>query len=362
MTTIYTSPVAMILRNTSEYVSMRVLDSAGAAIDATDIVLSVMDINECVLRRDGYPGPFTLTGTVSVAAGGTAVTGVGTRFTEELTAGDTVTIATEAHVLSSTASISDTVCTLATPHVAGASAVSATRPTRIVKVTGATGQYYLHYGDLAAPSNIPEQTETSTLGDVLFHWNVLGAAATERAHAIQVVQVVSAAVMRLVTYFRAQIDKAVKIVSVDPDDFCPLGYTDSDLLAYLLGGLNIINSHQPYPTWCQLETFPECFWQLLFDSAMVVGINAQSLFAIDSDVESYNDQGNSFVINHFPKLQQFTQALVTRLDTLIPKMKWHFVEAGVLHLEMGSSYRLNTVLSASPYGSTFRNIFTSGLS
>jgi len=362
MTTVNARPIEMILKGTAEHVDILVADIDGNLIDATEVGLTVMNASEAIEHRDTYPGPYQLLGTVTVAAGGTLVTGVGTKFTEDISYGDQLTIGAETHTVApvTTFRATDTQLQLATPHVAGASGATATRPTRIVKVANATGQYYINYGDPAANTNLPTQTETTTLGDRLFQWGVLGVVGSERVNTIQIAKVVSPTVVRMITYFRLQIDKAIKATSVDPSAFCPLGYTESDLLAYLVGGLGIINAYQPYPTWCRIETFPECFWQTLFDSALVVGINAQTLFAIDTDIENWSDQGNAFVLNHHPKLSAFSSVMSQRLDKLIPQMKLHFVNSGVLHTEMGSNWRLQQIVSMAPTGALFRNMFSSG--
>ena len=360
MTIVNAKPIEMILRNTAEHIDILVTDADGDLIDATDINLIVLRSDESVQRRDSYPGPYALTGTLTVGAGGTVITGTGTRFTEELDPGDSITFGGETHTVATTLTVTSTNFAITTPHVAGATAATGTRPTRIVKPTATIGQYYLYYGDPAAPINSVAQSETAILGDRLFHWDVLGAVGSERVHVIQIAKVVSATVIRMLSYFRVQIDKALKLTSVDPSEFCPLGYTDSDLVAYLVGGLGIINAYQPYPIWCQIETFPECFWQTLFDAALVVGVNAQTLFAIDTDIENWSDQGNAFVINHHPKLAAFSTTMSQRLDKIIPMMKLHFVATGSVHTEIRSNWRLQQIIGMAPYGALFRNMFMRG--
>lgn len=151
----------------------------------------------------------------------------------------------------------------------------------------ATGVYYITFGDSKAPANLPAQTEVLHPCKYLFAWSVMGAAGTEEIQRVQTVEIISAFITDRVRAFRGQIDKGIKAVSVDPTDFCPLGYTDGMLLEYLRGGLTLINSYQPYPTFCSLEQFPDTFLQNLFDAALIVGVNAQTLFAIDSDVEQW---------------------------------------------------------------------------
>jgi len=231
--------------------------------------------------------------------------------------------------------------------------------TRIVRE--GVGCYYILWGDPNAPANTPTNTETTQCRQLLFVWCITGADGTPPTNVVQLIKVSSARAFALLPQFRLQLDKAVKAVNADPQNFCPLGYTESDLMAYLEGGLQLINAYQPYPTFCTLDAFPASkFGQTLFDAAMIVGVNAQTLFAIDSDIENWSDQGNSFVINHQPKLAAFSQALAQRLDTLIPKMKLHFVNSGSIHTEVGPNWRLNVLLNSAPDGALFRNNFIAG--
>lgn len=228
--------------------------------------------------------------------------------------------------------------------------------TRIVKT--AVGVYYLLWGDPTAPANIPTQTESATHQKYLFVWSIVNVLGGEEEQIVQTLEVIPAGLMEMIREFRDQIDKMVKRVDVSAESFCPLGYTDGMLLEYLRGGMTLINAYQPYPTWCSLEQFPLCFQQTLFDAALVVGVNAQALFAVDADLENYSDQGNALVINHQPKLMQFTTNMTQRLDKIIPMMKLHFVRSGSVKTEVGANFRLATLVQMSPNGATFRNVFT----
>jgi hypothetical protein len=223
-----------------------------------------------------------------------------------------------------------------------------------------TGVYYFKWGDPSAAVNTPDQCETANLGRALFVWSVVGPAGTEEVQRVQTVENVSAPILDMVGSFRNQVDKTRKPIDIDPTTFCPLGYTDGWLLEYLRGGMQMINAYQPYPTWCTLETFPSCFLQTLYDAGMIVAINAQTLFAIDSDVEQWSDQGNAFVINHYPKLTAFNQALAQRLDKIIPQMKLHFVDSGSVKVESGPNFRINALVQMTPQGAIFRNVLMRG--
>jgi hypothetical protein len=181
---------------------------------------------------------------------------------------------------------------------------------------------------------------------------------------VQVVKIVTAKTLSLVPYFRKLIDKTVKPVDDDPEDPCFLGYTTADLVQFLEGGLQTINTYQPYPCWGSLDQFMSTggskYAQTLYEAALIVGMISQQIFAIDTDIPNYSDQGNSFVITHQQQLANVLNQISQRLDKLIPAMKLHFVDYGMLHIEAGPNYRLAQLLSAAPYGAVFRNIFFAG--
>ena len=219
-----------------------------------------------------------------------------------------------------------------------------------------TGRYYFPYG-----SGVPATNLASTLGDYLFRWKVAPVAGEEVQDIIQVARVISAMTMALLPDFRLLIDKAVKTIDEDPDDPFYLGYTDAQLISYLYGGLSIINAYQPYPLWDSVEAFPLAYFkQVLLDSALVVGAQSQELFAVDTDIDQWSDQGNVFTIQHQPKLAAFIQRMEQKLDRVIPHMKRHAVASGSIRVEFGPNYRLAQLVAAAPTGALFRNIWTAG--
>lgn len=226
--------------------------------------------------------------------------------------------------------------------------------TRIVR--DGLGRYFYPYG-----SGDPSTNVTSTLGDYLFRWRVAASASSEVADVIQVARVVSAMTLALLPDFRLLIDKSAKLVDESPDDPVYLGYTDAQLISYLIGGLSTINAYQPYPMWASLDTFPtQYFRQILFDAGLLVGVMSQELFSIDSDIDQWSDQGNVFTISHQPKLAAFLNGLAARLDKSVPAMKKHSVSSGSIHIEIGPSYRLAQLVAAAPSGALFRNVFFQG--
>ena len=231
---------------------------------------------------------------------------------------------------------------------------------RIFKIAGAVGQYYVLWGDPAASTNIPTLTETANAEDILFRWRVQVGAGNEAVYQIQVVRVVTARMLAMLPGFRLRIDKTAKVVSEDPTDPCFLGYTDSMLMEFLLGGLSHINAYQPYPLWCTLDEFPGVHLELLYESALYVGVSSQELFAIDTDIESWNDQGNSFVVNHAAKLEAFKASLLQHLNDLGPSMKRHSVAIGTARSQINGSYRFWSVVTGAQVGTAFRGIAFGG--
>jgi len=228
--------------------------------------------------------------------------------------------------------------------------------THIVHGGEGTGRYYYPYGDGTPAANV-----TNSLGDYLFRWKVASAPGVEPEDVIQIARVVSATTLALLPDFRLLIDKAVKMVDEDPDDPCYLGYTDAQLVSYLEGGLSTINAYQPYPMWSSIEQFPVAYFkQVLLESALVVGLMSQELFAVDTDIDQWSDQGNTFTIAHQPKLAAFAQRLEAKLDRIIPAMKKHAVSSGSVKVEFGPNYRLSHLVAAAPNGALFRNVWLAG--
>lgn len=225
-----------------------------------------------------------------------------------------------------------------------------------------TGRYYFTLGDTPIVPPATTNPETGTRRDLVGVWHVVGPTGSEADDVVQTVKIVSARTMRLVSYFQRFIDKALKYVDPkDPLNPCNVGYTDADLIVCLEGGLQTINAYQPYPMWCSLDDFPDIHRQTLIEAGLVAGVIMQQIFSIDTDVPNWSDQGNAFVILHQAPLANLMNQLSQRLDAMITKMKLHYVKSGALHVEMGPNYRLQTLISAAPYGASFRNIAFVGM-
>lgn len=187
-----------------------------------------------------------------------------------------------------------------------------------------------------------------------------GIDASEEVLVCKNVKIINHRMCSLIQKLRLIIDKAIKYVSSGPDDNCYLGYTEGQLTTYLEDGLQIINSYQPSVCFT-VDNFPyNCYEFILVEASLIAGVMSQQLFAVDTDIPSWNDQGNAFVIQHQPQLAAFLNTLIARLDKLIPMFKLNFVSSGSLHVQAGPNYRLAQLFNAAPSGSLFRNIYFRG--
>lgn len=187
-----------------------------------------------------------------------------------------------------------------------------------------------------------------------------GVDASEELLICQNVKIISHRICALLQKLRLQIDKAIKFVQNDPDDPCFLGYTDGQLVTYIEQGLQIINAYQPSGSFT-IDNYPYTTYEFtLTEASLLAGVMSQELFAIDTDVPNWSDQGNTFVIQHQPQLAQYLTWLSQRLDKIIPMLKLNFVSSGSLHIEAGPNFRLAQLIDAAPSGSLFRNVFFKG--
>ena len=227
----------------------------------------------------------------------------------------------------------------------------------IVKPPGTVGYYYYRFGDTS-----PSQTRllTQTIGAYIIQWYIQASDSYTPNIVLQNVTVYGFQAAQNVPYLRLYIDKARKIV--DPANNVFLGYTDAQCLMYMQEGISMINAYQPETAiGFNTETFPyDTFRHVVNEAAMVAAIMSQQMFAIDTDLPNYSDQGITFVISHQPQLAAYLNMLTARLDREIQAMKLQFVSTGSIHMVQGPNYRLATLMSAAPVGSLFRNVYFVG--
>jgi hypothetical protein len=153
---------------------------------------------------------------------------------------------------------------------------------------------------------------------------------------------------------RFLLDKTVKPTL--PEEYCFLGYVDSQLVMCLELGLSMINSYQPYPTFANLDSFPiAAFDYILLKAALYAGVTSQLLFSIDTDVPSYSDQGHSFVLQHATPLASYLNSIKADLDKEIPNFKKHYLNNGTVGIEIGMNAAYYSLVASAPSGSIFRN-------
>lgn len=222
------------------------------------------------------------------------------------------------------------------------------------------GFYYFPFGQITPPPGTTN-VENGATGVFYFNWSVQPFATTtptaEPINVVQTVIVITPKTSALLQQFRQQVDKSGKMIIQDPVNPLYLGYTEAQLLSYLAGGLSQINEMQPGVTWDRIDNFPDIHGQLLIDSAMIVAIRSQELFAIDTDIPNYSDSSNVFVIQHQPQLSAFLAALWQHFEIRVHQMKLQYVMTGSLYLQAGPSFRLATLMNAAPSGALFRNLF-----
>lgn len=212
-----------------------------------------------------------------------------------------------------------------------------------------TGKYYLTLGDVAA--------ETSTTGSYIANWTVRLDSVSEEMTSTQVLEIVSSRVLSLLPRLKMQIDRSWKVV--DLDSGCFLGTTTAMLVLFLRSGLEMINSYQPYPLFYNLDAFPIGHYaEILIKAATYIAIESQMLFALDTDTQSYSANGHSFQLMHQAPLAAYLAQLRTELDSRIPPFKRLFVNSGTCKTVVRPDYTWASLLSAAPYGSTFRGMYT----
>lgn len=228
-------------------------------------------------------------------------------------------------------------------------------------ITAAAGTF-----TLVAPTTITHSNEiniqganplTDGLCELLLDWQIETTQGGSYTNSIDKVKVISARSTSFLPEFKLLIDKSRKLIA--PSSDCYLGYSDAQLLSYLEGGLGTVNAYQPSLTFT-FENFPFAYKQVLLDAGLITGVMSQQLYAIDTDIPNYNDQGTSFVIVHQPQLAAFLNQITQRLDRIIPMMKLQLIQPGSLHVQMGPDFRLRQLVEAAPSGSLFRNVFFKG--
>jgi len=210
----------------------------------------------------------------------------------------------------------------------------------------ATGKYYVNLGT--------ETGETDTAGTYLANWHLRQNISTENIYATQVLEIVSPRTLSLLPKIRFLVDKVVKPNL--PSEMCFLGYTDGQLIIGLQLGLHFLNEYQPYPCWASIDDYDITkYSHVLIKAAMYQILTSQGIFAIDTDVPSFSDQGHSFVLVHFAGLMQVSNQIKAELDRIVPDMKRHHVRSGSLGLQLRMNTAAHQLYMSMPSGAIWRN-------
>lgn len=168
----------------------------------------------------------------------------------------------------------------------------------------------------------------------------------------------SAAAFAMLPILRGQIDKAGKAVQAELG--VTLGYTDSQLMLYLEGGVQLLNVYGQDQYTYTVDNFPATdYLQLLVFAALYVGLTAQAIYAVDSDVD-FSDSGYSMRLDKFPKLTQKLNMITQQIEKLVRPFKESHIRTGSIRTEIGPNYRLRQVLTSAPAGAIFRNVMMAG--
>lgn len=188
----------------------------------------------------------------------------------------------------------------------------------------------------------------------IMKWLWQDSAGAEQQFAMSTFNTLTTAIYSQFPRLRNQIDKAFKVMGC-----ARVGYTDANLMYYLQGGLDEINAFPPV-TGFSLASFPAVYGQLLINSATIVALISQSLFAVDTDTLSFSDQGFSFTSDHFARLQSMYSSLLAQTKEQLKILKFEYSGIAGVVLQIVPSYPFNVVLKTSPRGALFRNLFASG--
>jgi len=199
--------------------------------------------------------------------------------------------------------------------------------------------------------------KTMVAGDNLFLWQVTAARGLGSTSVLQVVKIASPRAFSILPYFRLELDKALKQVG---QDLARTGYTDAQLMGYLMLAVTEINAFQPI-TNLTLDSFPiRDFMMILIWTALIIALISQGLFAIDTDI-NYSDRGASFNMEHSGKISGYVNMISSRLQSMLQGFKLQYAGVGTVKIELGPSFRLASILNASPSGTLFRGLFSGGV-
>ena len=185
----------------------------------------------------------------------------------------------------------------------------------------------------------------------VFKWTYQKNVAAETVFAVSYLFVITTNIYSWFPRLRIQLDKSMKV-----QDRSFIGFLDSQLLYFLQGGLDNINMFPPM-TSMFLEQWPQAFGQLLIDAATVVGLYSQKLFSVDTDVQTFSDQGFSYTVDHFSRLNTVLTELLTNVNATLTRFKWEYSGGPSVIVQSVPYFPMGILLSTAAPGSLFRNLF-----
>jgi len=187
--------------------------------------------------------------------------------------------------------------------------------------------------------------------DYMLYWTVFIGTGYTNIDVFQYAKVAKPRALMLLPNLRNQLDKSMKNVHEIH------GWADDQLYLLLEGGVQEICKANPRVNYT-LANYPiEEWWQLLIDSATLLGLISQGIFSIDSDLH-YTDQGISFSVEHAGQINTYLGFLVTRFNESIQKFGLrHYAKPKLLMQLPRRIYGYQALVSAAPYGVSFPRIF-----
>ena len=190
-----------------------------------------------------------------------------------------------------------------------------------------------------------------TLFDYMLYWQVYIGKGYSTLEVFQYAKVAKVRALMLLPRLRGQLDKSGKNVHETH------GWTDDHLYLLLEGGVQEICKVHPRVNYT-LATYPiDNWWQLLIDSATILGLIAQGIFSVDTDL-NYSDQGIMLNVAHASEISGYLGTLVERFNDSIKKFGLrHYQRPSLLMQYPRAYYGYWAVWNAAPYGVSFPRIF-----
>jgi hypothetical protein len=197
--------------------------------------------------------------------------------------------------------------------------------------------------DVSSPSNLEEMTVTGNAGlPYISEWVITPASRPQQTE-IHFIFVITANVMQLMNQVRSILDKA-RNLDINPS----LQFTETDLVTYLVQGVDRFNAVPPYFTSFSIHNVPLQIRSLIVKCAQYEAALAQYMAEGQAAFE-FSGQTTQLTVNRTEYWQTLMQELNQHLQEQIPRAKDLMVKsssAGVLSVSMGPSTN---------FGGTFNN-------